>query len=593
MKRDIRDNGRWHFVSAFMVGAYVNAQTVTPLSFEPAGSAYSSALDRIIFISGSPDLLHIYNPASNADVTVALPDAPVNFSVSPDGLHAAIEHPFSISYVNLQTQAVEKTLAADVGTSGRVVLGPDYLYVFNAPAGIFVYQLSDRNFKRFRTKLLWQRRLQFRYSKYLNLLRLCNHKVRCIHRPNKGANLWPVSLTTGYCGQIWYSLDNTRVYDDAGTVLHASTDANVDMTYESTLPAGGSSILALASSAAANKIGVVVSGLSGSDGFVQLYDYDSMSPNGRITLPSFSSGGTSYAAHGKNLFFNSAGSFLYVLMEADQPSGLLNDQAIFAVPLKKISSCAVALDATNISAAGTGGIYSTSVTADSVCEYQATANVDWIVFSSGNFGSGNGTLTYQVRANSGAARSGVISIGSATLNVTQSAASTPADLNPLSFNVLAADYSQSLDRIVMVASLPNELHIYDRLTQNDQIVELPAIPLCVSVSPDGTHAAVGHDGSVSYINLQTGVVQNSFPISETVTSVALAGNGYIYAMPGYLYTSTFYAISSATGTIAPVTTEAIFGQFKWAQLSPSGTLSISKYGEVRHIKWRSCRYRHN
>src|SRR3954470_19877299 len=83
----------------------------TALTFRPIGAEYSLALDRIVMISSNPNLLHIYDPSSNADVTVRLSDSPLNLSVSPDGLHAAVAYSNSVDYVNLQLGAIERNYA--------------------------------------------------------------------------------------------------------------------------------------------------------------------------------------------------------------------------------------------------------------------------------------------------------------------------------------------------------------------------------------------------------------------------------------------------------------------------------------------------
>src|SRR5438128_561385 len=83
----------------------------------------------------------------------------------------------------------------------------------------------------------------------------------------------------------------------------------------------------------------------------------------------------------------------------------------------------------------------------------------WIKLISGYYGSGNTQLMYLVRPNSAAAsRTGTISVGGRTLTLTQNAATTTAELNPLSYKVAAADYSKSLDRLVLASASSNELH---------------------------------------------------------------------------------------------------------------------------------------
>ncbi|MGD2056617.1 MAG: hypothetical protein PVJ15_07405, partial [Gammaproteobacteria bacterium] len=78
--------------------------------------------------------------------------------------------------------------------------------------------------------------------------------------------------------------------------------------------------------------------------------------------------------------------------------------------------------------------------------------------------------------------------------------------NPLrlDYQVVDAEYSNQLDRIVMVAANPDTLHVVDPLSETDVSVALPLPPTSVSVGPDGHFAAVGHDGLVSYIDLIQG-----------------------------------------------------------------------------------------
>lgn len=103
----------------------------------------------------------------------------------------------------------------------------------------------------------------------------------------------------------------------------------------------------------------------------------------------------------------------------------------------------------------------------------------------------------------------------------------------------------------MVSASPNELHIYDPITQADQIVPLTCTPLSVSVRPDGLAAAVGHSGHVSIVNLQTPSVSQTIPVDMDRGGIALASNSYAYRFP--LQTSSWADINSiqlSTGTLS-------------------------------------------
>lgn len=112
-------------VTVLIAGAL--GQTIS-ISFRPVDAEYSTALDRIVMVSASPNQLHIYNPAAKADVTVNLAAAPNAVSVSPDGLFAAVGHLNLVSYVNLSTASVVKTFTVSLNVND-LVLGPGYIYL--------------------------------------------------------------------------------------------------------------------------------------------------------------------------------------------------------------------------------------------------------------------------------------------------------------------------------------------------------------------------------------------------------------------------------------------------------------------------------
>src|SRR4051794_35147414 len=93
---------------ALSIASWCSAQT-TPLTFRPLAAEFSSGLDRIIMVSANPSQLHIFDPASGTDKKVDLSKVPISLSVSPDGTHAAVGHDLLVSYVNLNTAAVEQT----------------------------------------------------------------------------------------------------------------------------------------------------------------------------------------------------------------------------------------------------------------------------------------------------------------------------------------------------------------------------------------------------------------------------------------------------------------------------------------------------
>src|SRR5712692_3333528 len=77
----------------------------------------------------------------------------------------------------------------------------------------------------------------------------------------------------------------------------------------------------------------------------------------------------------------------------------------------------------------------------------------------------------------------------------------------LPYRPVTAEFSRALDRLITVSGNPNTLRVYDPVSQKDSTVNLVQPPLSLSLSPDGLHAAVGHDALISYVNLVTLVVE--------------------------------------------------------------------------------------
>lgn len=104
-------------------------------------------------------------------------------------------------------------------------------------------------------------------------------------------------------------------------------------------------------------------------------------------------------------------------------------------------------------------------------------------------------------------------------------------VTPLDHDVVDAEYSRSLDRIVMISDDPRALHIYDPATAAEIDIALPLPGYAVSVSPDGTEAVVGHDGYLSWIQLEAGATAVTYPMTTVAVDIVHGGNGWAYVIP--------------------------------------------------------------
>jgi hypothetical protein len=100
----------------------------------------------------------------------------------------------------------------------------------------------------------------------------------------------------------------------------------------------------------------------------------------------------------------------------------------------------------------------------------------------------------------------------------------------LPFDVVDAEYSAALDRVVIVSASPPALHVLNPFTNAYVSVALASTPVAVSVGPDGLHAAVGHDHALTYLDLSGPSIVGTYVVPYPVGDLALAGNGYIYGI---------------------------------------------------------------
>jgi hypothetical protein len=548
---------------AFLFAASDTARgQANALSFRPLRAEYTPALERIVFVSAAPHQLHIYDPVGRTDQVVPLALAPVSLSISPDGVRAAVGHLDSASYINLTTRTVERVYnyplesGSSSNTSLEVSLGSEWLYVLSTTQGHPIsIRLSTGAGQRSYPPDGTGRLHPSGRALYVADQELARYDVDT----GPIAAVRPSRLVRGnaFCPGIWFSPAANRIYSACGGVALQSDELTNDMAYIGRLP--GRPFRWITESASLSVIavipdrtsfgGVLNEGDLSDEHYVRLIQSVSHRDLGRIALPRWNTTQGSHRAHGRWAFFNGAGNTLFIVHQADSQSGISNDFAVEVHTLSNPPPCVARFDGSGVSVPGQGALRTVNILATTDCVYKATSATDWIEVVGGGSGTGDSSMTVHVRANpSASARSGTINLGSQTFTVTQQSASSVGTLQQLSYRVVDAEFNRILDRLVLVSAAPDELHLLDPLNRNDQFVKLTQPPLAVSVRPDGLYAAVGHMGAISYVNLQTLLVEKVLPIRAGATDLVLASNGYVYSFAP----DQGYAVHIASGASTPI-----------------------------------------
>lgn len=101
----------------------------------------------------------------------------------------------------------------------------------------------------------------------------------------------------------------------------------------------------------------------------------------------------------------------------------------------------------------------------------------------------------------------------------------------LKTDVIDAEYSKSKELLIYVSSSPSTLTIFNTNSEKSENIPLNYTPTCVSVSQDGETAVVGHNGHVTYVNLTTKAIINSYSISCIALDIVLSNNKWAYVFP--------------------------------------------------------------
>src|SRR5262245_56069830 len=115
-----------------------------------------------------------------------------------------------------------------------------------------------------------------------------------------------------------------------------------------------------------------------------------------------------------------------------------------AVVVTPPPSCTYTINPPSQNIAATGGAGApVAVSTTSACQWSASSNASWITITSGASGSGNGTVAFTVAANTGAARTGTLTIATRAFTVSQAAAGAPAPPTPPPSPPTSCSYSIS------------------------------------------------------------------------------------------------------------------------------------------------------
>ncbi len=136
---------------------------------------------------------------------------------------------------------------------------------------------------------------------------------------------------------------------------------------------------------------------------------------------------------------------------------------------------------------------------------------------------------------------------------------TDGTIQQLSFSVVDAEYDLTSNRIILVDSA-NKFHYYNPSTNADTSLSLNYTPLNVTVSPDGTKAAVGHASNATLVNLPGASIAREVATGITAKDIAMS-NTFVYISNANTTFSNVKSVTFSDGSINNHTGSTVYSNY--------------------------------
>ena len=322
---------------------------IVRLEHRVVDAEYSRGLGRLVMVAEQPNRLYILDPATGIETSANLGPAPTAVAVSPAGAHAAVAHDGWVTRVNLTSRAVVRH-PVEFSLADIVMATDDSAFAmtaFDSYDGLRCLNLSSGEDARAVDDWMFHTG-----GAHLKL----HPSTGRIYAANNGvspADIGRFDVASGMatyrydspyhgehsmCGNLWISDDGARIFTACGAMFRTSDLRANDMEYNGSLP-GVLYIRHLDHSSTARKIVVlpsddVVGGDRNSRKTIRIYDAsDPLSLDRQIELPHFLDAGADHPAYGRFSFISADDTKVFVIIQADERSGLLNDHALVTYDL--------------------------------------------------------------------------------------------------------------------------------------------------------------------------------------------------------------------------------------------------------------------
>jgi len=334
------------------IGNAVLTATATPaiygLTHRIVDAEYNAATNRIITISANPSRLHVIDPETRDVQTIDLPQVPNAVSVRADGQYAAVGHNAWVSYVNLATRQVERIYPVTTDVIDLVLASNGWVYAFpRTDQWVSIHSLQLSNGAEFTTGGTIRAGTLVKIHPSGNYIYGANNGLspsdfeKYDIRSGAATVMYdsPYHGDYAFSGDVWISEDGLRLFARSGNVFRSSEVRAEDMLYAGNLQ-GMPSVAWATQSTAAGRVYALPGTSFGTQtpaSELRVYDSAFLAYRGALPLPQFAAPGVgSFRSEGRFVFSTTSGQRVYVLVKADNASGLAQDWGLVIYELAAV-----------------------------------------------------------------------------------------------------------------------------------------------------------------------------------------------------------------------------------------------------------------
>ncbi|MFN7928978.1 MAG: BACON domain-containing carbohydrate-binding protein [Blastocatellia bacterium] len=252
------------------------------------------------------------------------------------------------------------------------------------------------------------------------------------------------------------------------------------------------------------------------------------------------------------------------------------------VTITQNSGCVFTLVPTSRTVSALGGTDSLNVQTGTGCPWTAISNDSWLQITAGSSGTGNGTVSLTIAANSGPQRNGTLNVSGQTYTVTQTAANplpTLTGLNPTSINAGNAAFNLTVTGTNFVNTSVVNWNGSLRVTTFVNATQLTAAITAADVAATGTASVTvtspapggGTTGALNF------AINNPAPTLTSIspTSTTAGGAGLTLTLNGTNFNAASVAqVNGSNRTTTFVSGTQLTISLTSSDVANAGTLTV-------------------